>query len=277
MKKIIVPTDFSDCAENALHVAADIARKSKNAEIHLVHVYERPISGISLKFYIDTVELQKVKEFIQSEMTILCQKDFLKGLEVKKHFYGDQEIHDIPNLSVCDDADLIVMGTHGSSGWREFFIGSNTQKLIRIANCPVLAIKQRHEEFKVENLVFASNFYGEADNSFEKVKSLIELFEAKIHLLTVNTQGQFEPTKKSRNLMTIFANKCGLTNFSTHVFNDETVEEGILHFSEEINPDLIIIETHGRSGIAELLNPSITGKVVNHIWRPVVSIKMDHR
>src|SRR5687767_2042271 len=107
MKKIIVPTDFSDSAMNALKVAAQLAWAKNDIEIHLVHVYERPVSGITLQFEIDNAKLREVKKHILNKMNDLCDQKFIKGLKITKHFIADKEIWEFADDPKFADADLI--------------------------------------------------------------------------------------------------------------------------------------------------------------------------
>lgn len=272
MKKIVIPTDFSDCAKNALKVAADIARKN-SSEIHLVHVYDQPVYGFA-EANVDIIKNRKVVNFIEDNFKKIIDYDFMKNIRVKKHLLSDKKIWEALGMKKFSDADLIVMGSHGASGWRELFIGSNTEKVVRYAHAPVLVIKEWYDNFDVKSMVFASNFTVEAEPYFTKVLKLSDLFSARIHLLKIITPGNFESTHYSLNKMNDFARKFSLLDFSVNIFNDHTVEEGILNFSGTVKADLVSMETHGRTGISHLINGSITEDLVNHGSVPVLSIKI---
>ncbi len=272
MKKIIVPTDFSDCAANALKAAAEIARKD-GSEIHLVHVYDQPVYGFA-EANVDIVKNRKVINHLEEKFQKLKSQDFLKKLKIKIHLFTDKKIWEVINSKRFSDAGLIVMGSHGSSGWREYFIGSNTEKVVRYANLPVLVVKEALKNFEIKNMVFASNFSTEADTSFQKIQNISGLLNTRIHLLKVITPGNFEPTRLSVDKMKKFSKGFQSNDFSINVFNDNTVEEGILNFCNSISANLIAMETHGRTGIAHLINGSITEDLVNHISLPVLSVRM---
>lgn len=274
MKKVIVPTDFSECAKNALKVAADIARKG-NAEIHLVHVYERPVWGFA-EVNVDIIKNRQLHDKIEEELHQMAVLPFIKDLKVIKHIFTDLKVDRALTHHKIADADLIVMGSHGINGWREFFIGSNTEKVVRHAETPVLVVKEWFENFEIKNMVFASNFFKEADDSFLKIENLARLFVAKIHLLKVITAGNFEPSYRSINQMKDFARRLHLSDFSINTYNDDTVEDGVLNFSKAAGADLISMETHGRTGLAHLINGSITENVVNHVPLPVLSVKIKY-
>jgi hypothetical protein len=172
------------------------------------------------------------------------------------------------------DVNLIVMGSHGKSGFNEILIGSNTEKIVRLANAPVLTIKKEIEDFNIKKMVFASNFYGESYSVFEKIKLFADLYEAHIELLKVITRGDFEPTPVSLSLMEDFAKKFQLSNYTKNTYNALSIEKGITDFSDEVNADLIAIQTHGRTGFAHLINGSLAEDVAKHEDRPVLSIKI---
>lgn len=274
MKKIIIPTDFSECAKNALKTASEIAKKNQ-AELHLIHVYERPVYGFA-EANVDIVKNRQVLNFIEGKFKKIAELDFMKNIKFKKHIVHDKKIWEVLSSKKFSDADIIIMGSHGSSGWREYFIGSNTEKVIRYAEPPVLVVKEWHDNFEIKNMVFASNFTTKDDPVFTKVQKLSEIFNSKVHLLKVITPGNFEPTHYSINRMKEFIRKYYLTDYSINIFNDHSIEEGILNFSGSVNADLISMETHGRTGMAHLINGSITEDLVNHVALPVLSVKINY-
>ena len=273
MKTILVPTDFSDHALYALKVAASIAKKI-NAEIKLVHVRNIPSYGFTENYYYkEYYDQSKIQT--EEKLNALIEMDFLKEIVITRHFELNMPIWELATDKKYKDIDLIIMGSHGKSGLSKIFIGSNTEKIVRLAESPVLTIKNEHVDFKIGKMVFASDFYDESYAVFEKIKFFADLYKAHIDLLKVITPKNFEPTPVSRKLMGDFTKKFKLTNSAINIYNASSVEKGITDFSDEINADLIAIETHGRTGIAHLINGSLAEDVANHIDRPVLSIKME--
>lgn len=274
MKKIVVPVDFSPYAEAALKAASDIARKSPESTIHLVHVYERPISGHSLQFQVDTSELKRFRDLVVREMQTLVEKDYLVGIPIKKHILADKAVWEFVNTGLLEDADLIVMGTREPRGWKALFQNSQAQQVVRHANCPVLVVKKSDESFHLHDVVFASNFYGEAEELFPRLLQVFQLFNATIHLLKVNTPGSFEPSLRSKQLMKDFAAKFELEDFTLNIFNDISIESGIRNFANEMEADLVALETHGRTGLDQFFLGSIAEDVMKHADCPVLSVRM---
>ncbi len=274
MKTILVPTDFSDHALYALRVAASIAKKM-NAEIKLTHVYNIPSYEFSEDIYYEKEYNNIIKTQAEEKLNTLANMDILKGIEVNKQCVTNLLMRELATDEKYKDVDLIVMGSHGKSGLSKIFIGSNTEKIVRLAESPVLTIKNEHTDFSIKKMVFASDFYDESYTVFEKIKFFADLYETHLDLLKVITPKDFEPTPVSRKLMEDFAKKFKLKDYAINIYNATSIEKGITDFSDETNTDLIAIETHGRTGIAHLINGSLAEDVANHIDRPVMSIKME--
>jgi len=264
IKNIIVPYDFSDCATDALRVAAKIARKI-NATIDIVHVYEQ--------FTDFSVKNQSIRDEINEKMDKVPDLDFLQGIELRKFMLRQMGITEIFKNEQLHDADLIVMGSHGASGLRGI-VGSNTQKIVRISPMPVLVIKHRMEDFNIQDVVYASNFSDADIQKFNTFRPLFEVFEPKIHLVKINTPKNFERTEESTKNLDSFLQKTDLDNYTATIYNDLTIEEGILNFSRSIDADMVAMATHGRTGFFHVVNGSLTEDIVNHTTFPVLSVKL---
>ncbi len=272
MKNILVPTDFSDIAYAAVKTAADIARK-KNASIRLLHVYERPIYGF-VDMSVDHQENRKIKEAIHEKFDALTNDPYLEGLNVATSLAWDVPVWEAVAHEDFAKHDLIVMGTHGASGFKEVFIGSNAEKVVRSSEIPVLTVREHNKIFAPKSIVFASNFFREVEQAYIVVRQVRDMFNTSIKLLKINTPGNFEATWYSERLMKEFAETVKLQDYTLHIYNDENVEKGILNFCTADKPDIVAIATHGRKGIMHLINGSIAESVVNRYHMPVLSIKL---
>ncbi len=274
MKRILVPTDFSEHAENALRVAAQIARKH-DGEIILLHMLELPgQSSDAIGHGSDIPELMFFKNKAIERVESMMDYPFLEGIEVSEVIQFEKAFDGIINISRKNDVDLIVMGSHGASGFQEVFIGSNTEKVVRSSEIPVLVIKREEGEFDVNKFVFASDFSDEIKSSFSKVVKFAQNFDAHLNLVMINTPNSFKSTDVAQKIMNDFISGFNLNNYSLHIYNDTNVEKGVLNFAKSINADLIGISTHGRNGLAHFFNGSISEDLVNHAQRPVVTFRI---
>jgi nucleotide-binding universal stress UspA family protein len=274
MKRILVPTDFSAHAENALKVAAQIAKKTKS-EIFLIHMLEIPTQvndAITGAAGIPEVMLfiKKVNETLQKTK----EKDFLKGIKVIESVKFERAFEGILSFSKSNKIDLIVMGSHGVSGIEEILIGSNTEKIVRLSNVPVLVIKKNTTEFTPAIFVFASDFSKEIRKPFKKMIEFAAIFNAKLNLVMICTPNSFKTTAISEQIINDFMSGFNIKNYSTHIYNDVNIEKGIRNFSNSIDADLIGLCTHGRTGLAHFFSGSISEDLVNHAVKPVITFKI---
>ena len=277
MRRILVPTDFSEQAEYAFEVAVSIARRT-GAAIKLLHVVDMPrsasFSATGDVTYHDNMEqlyIVRLLETTKQSMANLLNKVNHSGVEVVQEVDVASVVGKIKHVVEDDKVDLIVMGSKGSSGLDEFLIGSNTEKVVRIADCPVLTIKNADLGFDIKEIVLASDFKREIGKAMDVFKYFQQLFGARLHLVYINTPGAFESSTNLRNKLAHAAEKYDLRNYTINVYNDTVEEDGILHFAEDINADMIMMATHGRTGLSHLLSGSIAEDLVNHTSRPVLT------
>lgn len=274
MKKILVPTDFSDHAKYALKVAAQIAKKN-NGEIFLLHMLELPHQASdALGSGHDLPEIMLFKNAAINKLEDLMDDDCLDGLKVSEIIQFDLAFEGIMKVSNKNDVDLIVMGSHGASGFKEMFIGSNAEKVVRNSDIPVLIIKREEDNFDVNKFVFASDFSDEIKKPFQRVVDFANSFDAELHLVMINTPSSFKPTHVAQNIMNKFISGFTIKKYSTHIYNDVNVENGVLNFTNYMDSDLIGMCTHGRKGLAHFFNGSVSEDLVNHAVRPVVTFKI---
>ncbi len=276
MKKILVPIDFSNQAEYAAEVAASIAMQT-NSKIYLLHMLELPMEVIDPSNFGNANNSPSSLLYLKrayEKFEDFKELPFLKGIEVENSVQFHKAYDGIIEESKKQEADLIVMGSRGASGIEEMLVGSNTEKVVRNSEIPVLVIKEPVHNFKIENIVFASNFDFENRIAFQKILNFTSLFNAKLHLLKINTIHNFETTKDSSDAIRNFINDFDLGDFTLNIYNDLSVETGILNFSKVIDADLILLNTHGRRGLAHLFNGSISEDLTNHAKLPVITFKL---
>ncbi|GAA4894807.1 universal stress protein [Flaviramulus aquimarinus] len=274
MKKILVPTDFSPQAENALKVAAQLAKKH-NSEIYLLHILEIPLHKVdALSSYNDLPEAVFFMKLAHQKFEALKNKDYLQDLVVHETVDFHEIFKGIYHVCKKHDIDLIVMGSNGVSGFKEMLIGSNTEKVVRTSETPVLVIKKEHDVFEVTNFVFASDFKDENKENYAKAIQFANALGAKLHLVIVNTPNKFITSTNAKRRMQDFVEASIFSNYTINIYNDLSIEKGIMNFSESIGADLIGMSTHGRQGISHFFNGSISEDLVNHAKRPVITFKI---
>ena len=276
MKNILVPVDFSVQARYAAKVAAKIAKQT-NSKLFLLHMLELPTGVIDPSSHNSSSNTPTSLLFLKrahKKFEEFKKSSFLKGVDMEESVLFQKAYEGIIEETKKHNVDLIVMGSKGTSGLEEMLVGSNTEKVVRNSHVPVLVIKNDVEDFKIENIIFASNFKFKNRGSFQNILDFASLFNAKLHLLKINTIHNFETTKESSDAIRNFINEFDLGDYTLNIYNDKSVEAGILNFSEVTDTDVIVLNTHGRRGLAHLFSNSIGEGLSNHAKLPVATFKL---
>jgi nucleotide-binding universal stress UspA family protein len=284
MKKILVPVDFSKPSLHAVDMAADIARKT-GARLVLLHVVEE-IVGNSMNVegqvgtgdnWEDKVFTLKLIEKAKKQLAKLTEDSKLEGVKVTTELRVGTAYHGMNQIIIDNKVDLVVMGTSGRSNLEQMIIGSNTEKVVRTSHCPVLTIHDKPANKDFKSIVYATSLNKDEEVFSRIVRTTQRTYDATVHLVRINTPGNFQRDVVVKKYMADFAKKLQLKDFTINVFNDLSEEEGIIYFADSINADMIAMATHGRTGFAHVLAGSIAEDVVSHSRRPVLTFVTKHR
>ena len=277
MKTILVPVDFSSHSEYALEVAASIAKK-QNAEIVVVHMLGLPDSFLTKDQKQEVFNAIYFMKITKKKFSKFLDKEYLNGIEVSQAVKTHKVFSEINEVAKEYKADLIVMGSHGATGIKEVFIGSNTEKVVRTAEIPVLVIKDRVKDFKIQKAVFVTDFGLDTLKTFMNARKFFEAFGVSPKVLFINIPEKFISTKEMELMAYNFMVDAGMDNkkFMDDIilYDDYTVERGIFNYCNEKEIDAIAIPTHGRKGVGHFFMGSVGEDIANHAEIPVVTFKI---
>jgi nucleotide-binding universal stress UspA family protein len=161
LNRILVPTDFSETADDALAYAKDLATRL-GASLHLVHVYADPYAAAGCAPEVHACvpdelrqrSLEEVRERLLERLDTKEEYEFRGSRGVVRGLVAPQ----IVSYAISQDIDLIVMGTHGRRGVAHLLLGSVAEHVVRTAECPVLTVRagQRRAEEQAEEPVEAA-------------------------------------------------------------------------------------------------------------------------
>jgi nucleotide-binding universal stress UspA family protein len=271
MKKILVPCDFSDSAVQAFIFALQIGQKSKG-EVLLLHVIELPVLSNTMPappLYFEEDYLKDMKVSAQNNLEELKNK--WANSEIKVHSLIDEgpTSKTITRVAEENKVALIVMGTQGATGFKEFLVESNTEKVVRFSPFPVLAVRKSLKLSHIKNIVFPISLDLNQNELLTHIKELQNFFSAKLHLLLVNTPHNMKRTIDEKELMEGYAKNFDLQNYTIKTRNDFVISNAIINFTIEIKADLIVMATYSRKGLAQLFSGSVAEEVVNHMDCPI--------
>jgi nucleotide-binding universal stress UspA family protein len=277
MKKILVPTDFSKTSITALEAAFEIAKKA-GATIYVLHVVEEATPDsyrITGEWRSDNWEDRlftfKLLERAKSQLEKVVKDPRFDAVKIVGELRLGNPFHGMNAIIVEQKVDLVVMGTRGQTNLETMVIGTNTERIVRHSRCPILTVHKKPTSTDFKNIVYATAMSKDEEVFSRIVKRTQQLYNSTIHLVRVNTPGDFQRDKVVKDYMNKFAKSLQLKNFTINVYNDLNEEEGILYFADSIDADLIAMATHGRTGFAHVLAGSIAEDVVSKARRPVLT------
>ncbi|MCG8603734.1 universal stress protein [bacterium] len=296
LKKVLFPTDFSRCANQALYRAYHLA-KQYDAELHLLHgVVLHEDDPYHMIHHVPNLEEahSKAKLTAMQEMDSLIRSYHANGLTiVKAQERGLAAAPIILDYAREHDIDLIVMGTHGRRGLGHLFLGSVAEEVVRLADQPVLTIREQKEpkaSMGFNRVLVPVDFSEHGKAALAQAKEIAAAYNATIDLLHV-VEETVHPSFYATGKTSIFDFTPDITAKSVEALKqmvEETlgpevptefhVTEGraadeIAKFSEQLESDLIVIATHGLTGLEHFMVGSVTEKVVRMARCPVFTVK----
>ncbi|MEO7310690.1 MAG: universal stress protein [Chitinophagaceae bacterium] len=276
IKNILVPVDFSDAANNALQVAVAMASRHK-AVIHLLHVMLPQV-------YIDPTGMYApMQEFEQNFMDDAREK-------LSKHKAAIRKTNEVEvtteigvgSVAICvsnyvlnNQKDLVVMGTHGISGWNEFFLGSNAMATIKECSCPVLTIPPSFKKRTFDSILYPIRNVEGVVEKYDYIKPIVEKNDAQIHLLGVAQEDdEYESTLLSNKLKAVreaIAHDNQYISYETYQCTN--IASKILEVAHTRNDDIIIINATLDKAWYNFFGGSYTQQIVNHSKIPVLAVK----
>lgn len=276
LKKILVPTDFSNNALKAITYASEIAKKS-GAVIHLLHVIEPTINMV--KMQADSSREEVVKK--SSASLILAQKtvnDVYPGVKVITHLSGGSPTTSILNFVEKEKIDIIIMGTTGASGLKEIFMGSVAAGVIGKTKIPVLTIPVSYEIREPVAILLTTNQFERNKEILSKVVAISKLFSAAIHVVVFkdidgDENADFIYNEEQINDYLQFLKE----TFPGVVFKGELLEGKdfeitIDKYSNKNEVDIIAMVTYPKSFFEKVLRKSVTKKMAFHSTIPILAI-----
>ena len=273
MKLLLVPTDFSPLADNAMKYAVAMA-EAINAKIMLLNVYQIPISYTEVP--LASISLDQLQELSEEKLSE-TKKNINTITGGKIHIYTESKLGDVSEEveKLCQTLDpfAIIIGTRGVSGLGRFFMGSNTLSILSKVDTPVYVIPPGATFKKYKKIGLATDMHDVVENTpIEPIKNLVGIFNAELHVLNVDFEHQnFTPAtpEETLNLDTMLA---GLNPIYDFIENKD-VDEGLSGFSEKNNLDLLITLPKKHSFIEKIFEKSHTRDLIHQTTIPLLCIQ----
>lgn len=291
-QNILVPIDFSEFSSNALNYAIGLAQKfhSNLILLHAVVLFEDDVNEEErLEEYEEWVRKREknINAHMKKNELRVNQKGISVDSVILRSISAADAILEYLNDHSCD---LIIMGTHGRTGLKHIFLGSVAEKIVRLSPIPVLSVHRSVQDFRIENIIAPIDFSIYSKNAADYAISIAENFKAQVNFIHV-IEKEIHPSFYASGVESIFQIDTGLQDrviqnmqgFLEEQLNSDIkprfmVKEGrahreIVEYAKEEKADLIVISTHGLTGLEYLLLGSTTEKVVRWASCPVLTLK----
>jgi len=272
MKKILLPTDFSDAATNAFIHALEFA-KIVNAELVLLHTFEIPVYDSQFfpenyAVIYSSIELAKFEMFkdeIPKLRTIAAERK-LDDIVIKHRLMDGDLIYNLKNAVEEDQIDFVIMGTTGVSDWTKFFLGSNTNSVISEVSVPVLCIPVDAKYKKIKNIGFTTRYREKDKKELKKVLKIAKKTNARVKALYVKTSNSDVSDVTIKEWEKEFETE----NVEFLVLPSDEVKETILDFILYKDIDVLTTITHKKSFFESIFESSFTKKIAKEVSVPVL-------
>lgn len=289
IRKILVPTDFSDHARHAAETAGQLA-KALGASVHLLHVLNLPVQAVTPEAAVVPVGFWKELR-AHAEKQVEAEKKKLAALGVTA---TTEVFEDVPGFAISGaaervKADLIVMGSRGLSGLKHIVLGSVAERTVRTAPCPVLTVKAECGPLRLRTIVVGLDFSAASKRALELAKELAKA-AGPAHLVLVHAeyipveleqyllregdsalQRMSDAVKKDLEKVLVGLQDEGLS--AEFLTTRGTPEKLIVDIADQKHADLVAIGTHGRRGLSHLLLGSVAERVVRTAKQPVLTVR----
>jgi nucleotide-binding universal stress UspA family protein len=271
--KVLIPTDFSVQAEYAYLMVKKLEEKIP-VEIHFMHVLGVP----------DTVTMDKngnietcgeiSVDYVVSQKEIALRKlndlKTIYGSQINTHLELGKLTDKIVGYARQNKFDLIVMGTKGAWGIKEKLSGSETQIIARQSEIPLLSLMCDRSDLVIRNILLVHDFKQAKKENLLLLHKLIKAFNTKTHFLQIIPNETEKPNIEKA--MDKFAAENNIINYEKHFLIDSDIENGVVHFNQMLEMDVVCIGTHGKGG---LFHTSATEKLINHLFKPIISFHLN--
>ena len=286
--KILVPLDFSEISAQALHSARVLASLF-NGTITPFHSY-LPVNEVedSYMFGATGLGVPPLENFDEVEPALANRLDEIAKNEVDEKYLSSPVVA-IGNpaeaiVSESGSHDMIVMNTHGRTGFSRFFLGSVAEKVLRTAHVPVLVVnKDRELDPSIERIMVSTDFSERSRKAFPLAVEFTKKTGASLELIHVLSFDSLQDNDVDDSVLSIREQRLKvLAKEEFHEISDRletkvlvspnTPHEAIVNYNHDHPHSLIIMSTIGRTGIDYLMMGSTTANVVRHVQSPVLSV-----
>jgi nucleotide-binding universal stress UspA family protein len=258
MKTILAPTDFSIQSKFATDFAAELAALT-GCELSLLHLLDMP-NHMDAGYYLNYQVVQQMMYDAENRLKELADS-YRDKVEVNTFLTMSSPHNSIEKSILGIDAELIVIGTKRERTLKHYFVGSNTEKIMRLSNCPVLTLSEPLSVGGIRKALVAFDPSTANENYFRELCGIRKIFGLELVFVYVNND-ENPMTEADIRIMLRNNLEDPVCQASSLIYeHNPNVIESLLNKTHEQQADIIVMNTHGRSGLHRVLNGSVSEKL----------------
>jgi nucleotide-binding universal stress UspA family protein len=276
LKRILLASDFSDCAKLA-EAYARLLAKACAAKLEILHVLNLQ-PGMDPELTVNRLYLEQLRKETDRELAEALARAAAAGVAAAGHQLPGLAGQRIAGLARDIDADLVVLGTHGRTGLGRLFLGSTAEEVVKTAPCPVLTVRLAADPPSIRHVLVPVDFSDYSLEALEYAVQVAKLFGAAVTLLHVLEPASYgldltlshaaDERKMRQRLEGRLADFAALLTAhglsARHAIDAGAPGESIVAWAQEQRCDLIVMGTHGRRGLSHLVAGSVAQAVLRH-------------
>jgi nucleotide-binding universal stress UspA family protein len=271
MKQVLVAIDFSKTSLNALEYGIFIANRS-GASVQMVWVDNTTSDEVAFDGFANEERAENVA--LLKELKEKHQKS-LKGGSLDFKVRKGKVYIEIAFQAKAVDADIILAGTHGVSGFEEFWIGSNAYRIVTNAPCPVITLRNDFKVREIKKIVIPIDSSQETRQKIPVASQIAQLFNAEVHLLSLYSTAVKAVQRRVDNYAQQVENYLSERNvhFVSQTRQSDNITRTTIDYAESVNAELIAIMTEQETTTSNIFLGPYAQQMVNHSTIPVLSMR----
>ena len=278
MFKILVPVDFTEDSIKASHYALALATAAPQAQVLLLHCFQDYLADADADMPppIDMSASEEITERVinrnvteaEDELEALYQQMRTEALARNEHTHLERAfILGLPENVIEEEArrfkpNLVVMGTKGESNIARSFFGTVTTKVVQDLNIPVLTVPGSYKGQQLTNIAYASNFEDSDSKSIARLLQLLEFFKPHFHCVHISKNDTRQDQEKLNDLKGKLAQNYPQASITYTLLEGDNVAKALQDYVQQQQINLLALTTHKRSGLDNILSPSLAQKLV---------------
>jgi nucleotide-binding universal stress UspA family protein len=276
MKNILVPTDFSENADNAVEYAAVVAQAC-NATITLLNVYTPVVSRYNVISALVADEVAQAKTEVKEKLQITADtlRSQYPGVTCRVTVELGEIADVILNAVKANNTDMIIMGTQGASSLEKILLGTNASEIVEKADCPVLVVPANTICRIPKKFVYATDYAYSDIEGAHILADIARVFDATITFMHITTKDEDvdDELLLMKKFTTDIKAATDYQKITSKILSDNTVIMGLDTIIRDEGADLMAVSTRRRNLFEKLYNPSITKKLAHYTSIPLLAFK----